>query len=446
MALQAVNAFLDELPRTRFAVAGRQVPAFRSCGIAGFYVALVVSFGGALVTGRSLLVMGATAAVCALSFYAYAYARRRLAGHERLVLLEHVWFAEACAAALLVALREPVLPYLDLVSVALCLFLAAGRVGCLLTGCCHGRPSLLGVRYDQRHVHDGFPRHLVGVRLFPVQAVEALALLLIGAGGAAGLRAAAPGGVLVWTLAAYAVVRFGLEGLRGDARPHWLGLSQSRWMALVEMGVASWLAPGAPRLSTSLGALAVLGATAVVAVVARRRGDRPRRALLRPEHVREVAALAAQSLERAPDVGSPVAHRTACGVSVAAAAVGGATAARAHVSLALPEPMRDPPLLCALAAAAFAEIAAADAVLTGTVLHVQTPLPLEDGVPPPASAARLADETYGALLRRWQEAQDQSASPSDEGDEGPRAPRRRSGQDGRGTYFSGGRAESSGGT
>jgi hypothetical protein len=80
-------------------------------------------------------------------------------------------------------LGEPVLPYLDVVSAALCFFLVAGCVGCTMVGCCHGHPSPLGVVYNEGCAREGFPRHLIGVRLFPAPTIEAAGLFAIGMNG-----------------------------------------------------------------------------------------------------------------------------------------------------------------------------------------------------------------------------------------------------------------------
>lgn len=109
-----------------------------------------------------------------------------------------------------------------------------GRVGCALVGCCYGREThlRLGICYtDSVYAPNG-------IRLFPVQAVEAAADLVIF-------------GVLAWILwrqedndetpqifeiylAAYACIRFLLEFLRGDsARGHWGWLSTSQWISLL---------------------------------------------------------------------------------------------------------------------------------------------------------------------------------------------------------------------
>jgi hypothetical protein len=71
----------------------------------------------------------------------------------------------------------------------------------------------------------------------------------------------------------YAVGRFFLEGLRDDARPSWLGLSESRWLALLTGAPALYFLSGdrVPRPDGRWLALAVGALALVVLIVARRR-------------------------------------------------------------------------------------------------------------------------------------------------------------------------------
>jgi hypothetical protein len=396
VTLAALNRRLDALPRTRFGEASRAVPAFRTCGVAGFYLAVAAALGGALLAGRELLPVAALCVVCALSFFAYVYVRRWITGREQLVLLQQVWTAEAFCAAALAALRLPVLPYLDVIAPAMAFFLAAGRVGCLLAGCCHGRPSSLGVAYGEEHAARGFPRHLVGVRLFPVQALEAAGLLVIGATGLAALPFAAPGRVFAWFLAAYAVLRFGTEGLRGDRRPHWLGLSVPRWMALAELGAACWItrSPTAPERDAAI--VVLLLATLAASLVAVRVFRRP--AFTSPAHAAEVRAAARELADHARGGGDVRVAGTSRGAGVAVTAP---DAAQAVVSLGMGDGGVDVEALCALMAAAFPEHAAGSARLTtGGRLLAAVPLPLAEAPPSPVRGA--AERLMGNAVRRLQ--------------------------------------------
>jgi prolipoprotein diacylglyceryltransferase len=394
----SLNALLDSLPRTRLGRWGRETPAYQGLGIAGFYGALIVVFAGGLLAGRSLLVLAGLALVCALSFFAYTYLRRWITGQERLVLLEHVWFALAASAATLWALREPSAPYLDIVAAGMCFFLAAGRAACTLVGCCHGRPASLGIVYGDECAADGFPRHLVGVRLLPVPAIEMFGLVGIGASGLAALPFARPGLVFAWFLLSYAVLRFGLEGLRGDARPEFLGLSRARWMALAQAGGVLWWLEGAALDRTRIVVACVLLATLVAGLIVMKASDRSR-GILRPSHVLEVrAAIPAELPER------PLVRATSQGVKIAVSDSGAAFGAEAHVSLSLASGRADLELLCQLAARAFPEVPPEAASPGGrAILHLLVAVPPAAGEYASGSLAARGSALYGAVVRRAQQ-------------------------------------------
>jgi hypothetical protein len=159
-----------------------------------------------------------------------------------------------------------------------------GRIGCLMVGCCHGRPAKWGVRYRREHADAGFPSWLVGVPLFPVPLVEALALL-----GILGITlwlviTQPPGTGLAWYVAVYALLRFGLEFLRGDAgRPSLGGFSEAQWTSLVLCIAAGIAFPGCRWMAGFL-------ALCMLSIAARRRLRADvRHRILDPRHVREVA-------------------------------------------------------------------------------------------------------------------------------------------------------------
>lgn len=409
---EAVNRLLDALPRTRFGRWSREVPAFRTLGVAGFYTAVALTLAGGLLTGRSLLVLAVVCVVCALSFFVYVYVRLWITGRETMVLLDQVWFAEACVAATLWALREPVLPYMDVVAVAMCFFLVAGRTGCLLVGCCHGRPSAVGIVYGEEHAREGFPRHLVGVRLFPVQAIEAAGLALIGLTGLVALPFAAHGRVFLWFLCGYGVLRFGMEGLRADDRLHFLGLSRARWMALAEVALAVWIARGDGPPARAAALLALLALALAGALVALHLFD-ARRRFRAPAHLAELHAAVAE-LGTAPrrTIGGGAhapapARTTSLGVTVA---VSGAVEGEGflHASISLPGAVRDLELLCELAAAAFPQAPPERARLLGGVLHLLTPRPDPQRG---GDAGERARALYGCVARGVQGAEN-AATPA----------------------------------
>lgn len=352
------NDWLDQFPRVRFATFAQPTPAFRACGIAGFYLAIVVTLATGLGRGRDLAVLALLCAVCGCSFYAYAHARRWLVGRETIVLLEHVWFALACAAGALAALHEPMMGYLDNVVCGLTVFLASGRLGCFLVGCCHGLPASCGVRYGEAHARDGFPQELVGVRLFPVQLIEALALAVFGVVCVFFALLAVEGSALYFFLLSYAVLRFGLEAIRADLRPTLLGISQARWMAIAQCAIVVALFEREhPRVT----ALAILGAICgllFLGMLGRGLfGVRAR--ALRRSHLQ-----ALRDAARTPEGDEPVAVRGPQGFSVAASSGG------RIVSVSAPAGAYDLPLLCDVTCAAFPELDVASAVLTGAGILV----------------------------------------------------------------------------
>jgi len=398
----SLNSWLDRLPRTRFGQFSREVPAFRACGVAGFHLALVAVLAGGLVRGASLLVLGVLSFVCVSSFYVWAYVRRAITSREELVLLEHVWIALAAAAGTLRALGEPVLSYLDVIAVGLACFLAAGRIGCTLVGCCHGKPASIGVSYGLVHARDGFPRHLVHVRLLPVPAFEAGGLFLIGGFAFLALPFTPPGRVLAWFLGAYSVLRFGLEGLRGDRRPHLFGLSAGRWMAMSELVAAVAIVEESTRDWLSATSTIVAAACMVLVAVgfAWRELFSPARRLLRPGHVDRVRSLVKESARAAGEC--PVPGQTPLGASVAVSADG---LGGLFVSLRLPDRLLDLPLLCALAARALPELLLEASRIgdDGRLLLLRVPeLRDEPRRRRTDLSAALEDALYGLAVRQLQ--------------------------------------------
>jgi hypothetical protein len=85
---------------------------------------------------------------------------------------------------------------------------------------------------------EGLPPEYVGVPLFPVAAVEAVALIVLtGVTTGVVLSPARPGTALAGYLLGHVWVRFWLEFLRGDeGRLQLAGLSEAQWMALAVTG------------------------------------------------------------------------------------------------------------------------------------------------------------------------------------------------------------------
>ncbi|MBP5288346.1 MAG: prolipoprotein diacylglyceryl transferase [Clostridia bacterium] len=118
----------------------------------------------------------------------------------------------------------------DQYAVCIPLFHCFGRIGCFLGGCCYGIPSSFGFI---AHGNTLVPE-LNDVRRFPVALTEAAAELALFLLLFLLQKKGKLSGKLIWLYGfLYAIVRFFLEFLRGDAiRGIWLGLSTSQWISI----------------------------------------------------------------------------------------------------------------------------------------------------------------------------------------------------------------------
>src|SRR5262249_7343149 len=141
------------------------------------------------------------------------------------------------AMALLWLTSEPLLPFLDITILGIGAFLACGRIGCLMVGCCHGRPHHWGIRYKPEHAVAGFTPYYVGIVLFPIQLVESLWVAGVVIVGVLLIVNGSPAGsALAWYVVAYDLGRFFFEFMRGDPdRPYLWCFSQPQWISIVLM-------------------------------------------------------------------------------------------------------------------------------------------------------------------------------------------------------------------
>jgi hypothetical protein len=290
-----LSAHLDRLARLELHVAGKRLPAFQVCGTAGLCLAIAASSALVARRGLSPWILAAIAVAAVSTFLSLAMLTKIVTGAETLVYYHHEIAVISVAAVLLSVLHRPVLPYLDVTALGLGLFLACGRIGCFMVGCCHGRPHGWGVRYVTEHADAGFTACYVGVRLLPVQLFESLWVLAVTSVGIVLVwNGALPGEAFTWYVAMYCVGRFGLEFLRGDAeRRYAWGFSEAQWTSvLLASGIAlaeAWR----PKPFAWWHAAAAVGLVLTmtgVSIVRRIRVTRTDR-LLHPRHLREVAEL-----------------------------------------------------------------------------------------------------------------------------------------------------------
>ena len=167
----------------RLQIAGRSWRLFHLCGLAGFCAALAQSLALASHARLEVPLIFALLACSVVVMIVLGIASKIVAGRDVLVYYHNEIAVLLASAALLRVIGRPVATYLDVVAVGLGSFLAFGRLGCLVTGCCHGRIHQHGVRYGAAHVRNGFPQCYAHVAVLPVQAIESAAAAAISAAG-----------------------------------------------------------------------------------------------------------------------------------------------------------------------------------------------------------------------------------------------------------------------
>ena len=277
--------------RPNVSVLGRAWSCFQICGVVGLTLGTWLALTLASRTGLSPAVVVVLLSLGVLTFLVLAMATKVVTGHESLVYYHHEVASLSVSAGLLAGVGLPVLPYLDVTALGLGVFLTCGRCGCLMVGCCHGKPFRWGVRYGEAHAREGFPAVYVGARLFPVQALEAVIVAAVVSACAVAIVLGAPAGTAVSSyVVCYSAARVWLEELRGDrARPYWLRLSEAQWTSLVlilAIVVSEWR--GRLPWTAWHGAVLAAAAMSLLTIAWRRAGAN---ALLLAPHAGEIADL-----------------------------------------------------------------------------------------------------------------------------------------------------------
>lgn len=172
----------------------------------------------------------------------------------------YVWYGGligALATAVVYFLRRPALDawlYADAFAPAIALGAFFGRLGCLLAGCCHGRPTDLPWGLT-------FPGH--AAPLHPTQLYDALAGLALFAWTFTRFpRRRFPGEQMGGFLVGYAVLRALSEVFRGDLERGAFGvLSTSQLLSIPLGAIGLWIVRTGPRRAARAAAVdAVAGA------------------------------------------------------------------------------------------------------------------------------------------------------------------------------------------
>lgn len=130
------------------------------------------------------------------------------------------------------ATKDDALKYVDIMACSVPLFHCFGRLGCFFGGCCYGIECSFGVTYNHSLIESAN-----GVTRFPVQLLESVLnlLLFFALCYLYKKKKKFDGYILPIYLITYAVMRFGLEFLRGDneLRGSFLIFSTSQFIAIL---------------------------------------------------------------------------------------------------------------------------------------------------------------------------------------------------------------------
>lgn len=288
---------LSEVPNSflypKIHVLHKSWSTFKVCGYTGLVLAILLTMTLVNYQGLSLWVMIGIIVIAVLTFLGMVMVTKVTTGEEQIIYYHHQIAVMIVAVVFLKMLNQPILTYLDITILGVGIFLVCGRIGCLMVGCCHGRPSKWGVCYRKEHMDAGFTPYYVGVRLFPIQVVESLwvlGIVLIGILFVLGGRA--PGYVLAWYVIAYGIGRFCFEFARGDpARPYLWGFSEAQWTSIILICAVVWAELAGSFTFHLWHIVATAGIVLTMITVALIRRFRPtvKHKLLNPHHIREVA-------------------------------------------------------------------------------------------------------------------------------------------------------------
>src|SRR4026207_1469093 len=166
---RALNTTFDKLVRPAFNFGGRSWSCFQVFGGLGLVSAVLLTLTLTRLNGLSLAVVSVMIVADVVAFLALIMVTKIILGDERLTYCHHEVVLLVVTSLLAWLLAAPVLSFLDISILGLGLGLMCGRVGCLMVGCCHGRPSRWGVRYGPEHVAAGFSPYYAITRFLPIQ-------------------------------------------------------------------------------------------------------------------------------------------------------------------------------------------------------------------------------------------------------------------------------------
>lgn len=292
--LASISRLMDNMVRPEVKIFGRRFSGYFCFVVVGLISAIMLALALTFISGASALVTIGMICLNVIILLSFAMATKIAWGFERYTFYHYMAMVLFCTPFLLRAFGQPVFPYLDLLSLALILNLAVGRIGCFIVGCCHGKPCKWGVLYGKKHVHSTFTPFYLGVRLFPLQLLELLLVFITVAVGSWMFVASPAGYAFSWVVISYGLERYILEFYRGDAgRPFLKGFSEAQWTSFILMliVVVVEFMNLVPFQTWHVVATAGTFLSMIIIAVVRYYRDAPVHRIMNPNHIRELSDL-----------------------------------------------------------------------------------------------------------------------------------------------------------
>lgn len=301
-------------------VFGKQISVFTLLAVLGVVAALIQSMILLNYSALNWWLLPIMFVTSSLAFLIVAMLIKVITGKEDHVMLRYFIVIILLNYSVIHWLGQPVFPYLDILALGYGTIIFFGRFGCFKVGCCHGRPHKFGVCYSHNHVQQGFTSYYAGIRLFPIQIVEACGLLLLNVFSITEILSKAPNGSgLSIFITLYGVLRFTLEYFRGDPdRPDFLSLSEAQWTILLL--VAGLSLAGQLQIVSVTDWQMILHGILLLAFLATgvARFVRPQLRMNEPSHIKELMKFELSELTQPVKV-----HTTSFGVNISGCNVSG---------------------------------------------------------------------------------------------------------------------------
>ena len=213
----------------------KKISVFEFWGTMGVIFSAICMVSYAYLAGLTVSITFILLLLSIATFYVSNWLSIQLTGKLELVFYHLALYVLIVHFSFLKLLNLPLLSYLDISVLGISVHLILGRIGCFLSGCCHGKPYSKGVSYQIFHLKTGFPRKYFGIKVLPVQLIEGA---LVGMGivifTAWRFYTGIPGSIFQAMLMWYFLLRFFLEFFRGDtSRGYFLALTYCQWLSVL---------------------------------------------------------------------------------------------------------------------------------------------------------------------------------------------------------------------